>query len=128
MRVLISTGEVSGDVAGALVAKEILRRDPAAHLFGIGGARLQQAGVDIAFSTIHLGTVGVSESLAAIPALFQAIRIIRRRVASDRPDVALLIGNDIFNVILGRWLRARGIPTISWFPPQVWIWRSLGIK
>ena len=125
MRVLISTGEVSGDVAGALVAKEILRRDPAAHLFGIGGARLQQAGVDIAFSTIHLGTVGVSESLAAIPALFQAIRIIRRRVASDRPDVALLIGNDIFNVILGRWLRARGIPTISWFPPQVWIWRSL---
>jgi lipid-A-disaccharide synthase len=125
MRVLISTGEVSGDVAGALVAEELLRQHRGATIFGIGGARLEQAGVDIAFSTIHLGTVGVSESVAAIPGLFRAIRIIRKRVAADRPDVALLIGNDIFNVILGRWLRAKRIRTVSWFPPQVWIWRSL---
>ena len=26
---------------------------------------------------------------------------------------------------LGRWLRGRGVPTLSYFPPQVWIWRSL---
>lgn len=125
MRILISTGEVSGDVAGALAANEILQRDPAARIYGIGGERLEQSGVDIVFSTIHLGTVGVSESFAAIPGLVRAIRAIRRRVAAERPDAALLIGNDIFNVILGRWLRAKGVRTISWFPPQVWIWRSL---
>jgi lipid-A-disaccharide synthase len=28
-------------------------------------------------------------------------------------------------VDLGRWLRSRGVPTISYFPPQVWVWRSL---
>jgi len=33
-----------------------------------------------------------------------------------------LIGNDVFNVLLGRWLRSRGVTTISYFPPQVWIW------
>lgn len=125
MRVLISTGEVSGDVAGSLVAQEIARRDPSARMFGIGGARLEQAGVDLELSTIHLGTVGVSESFAAVPALLQGMARIRRRVSAERPDVALLIGNDIFNVILGRWLRSRGVLTISWFPPQVWIWRSL---
>ncbi len=125
MRVLISTGEVSGDIAGAQVATEIFRREPSARIFGIGGARLAEAGVDLEFSTIHLGTVGVSESFAAVPGLLQAIRKIRRRVSVETPDVALLIGNDIFNVILGRWLRRRGVVTISWFPPQVWIWRSL---
>jgi lipid-A-disaccharide synthase len=125
MRILISTGEVSGDIAGSHAAREILQRVPDARLYGIGGARLAQAGVDLEYSTIHLGTVGVSESLAAVPGLFQAIRRIRRRVAAERPDVALLIGNDLFNVILGRWLRRQGIRTISWFPPQVWIWRSL---
>lgn len=125
MKILISTGEVSGDVAGARLAAEILQRDGSAQMFGIGGAHLADAGVDLEVSTIHLGTVGVSESLAAVPGLLDAIRKIRRRVAIDRPDVAVLIGNDIFNVLLGRWLRGRGVTTVSWFPPQVWIWRSL---
>ena len=125
MKILISTGEVSGDVAGALVAQELFLRRPGARIFGLGGARLEAAGVDLELSTIHLGTVGVSESIAAIPGLFRAIARIRRRVSVERPDAAILIGNDIFNVILGRWLRAKGIPVISWFPPQVWIWRSL---
>ncbi len=48
----------------------------------------------------------------------------RREVRRARPDVAILVANDLFNVVLGRWLRARGIPTLAVFPPQVWIWRA----
>jgi lipid-A-disaccharide synthase len=43
----------------------------------------------------------------------------------DRPDVAVLIGNDLFNAYLGRWLRRRGIRTVAFSPPQVWIWQSV---
>jgi lipid-A-disaccharide synthase len=37
----------------------------------------------------------------------------------------VLIGNDVFNVFLARALRRLGVPTIAYFPPQVWVWRSL---
>jgi lipid-A-disaccharide synthase len=125
LKVFISAGEVSGDVVGALLAAEIWKRTPSARVFGVGGSRMEAAGVTIDFGTNHLGTVGITEPVFAIPAFLRALRRIRARVRRDPPDIAVLIGNDIFNVLLGRWLRARSVPTVSYFPPQVWIWRSL---
>ena len=125
MRILLSAGEVSGDVAGARLAGELLKRQSDATLFGIGGSRMEAAGVEVVFGTNHLGTVGVSESVRTAPGLLRAFAGLRRRVRREPPDAAVLIGNDIFNVLLGRWLRRRGVRTVSYFPPQVWIWRSL---
>jgi lipid-A-disaccharide synthase len=125
VKVFISTGEVSGDLVGARVAAEILALSPHAKIFGVGGRRMAAAGVILDFGTNHLGTVGITEPLTALPALARAFWKIRRRVRTDRPEAALLIGNDVFNVLLGRWLKSRGIPTISYLPPQTWIWRSL---
>ena len=125
MKIFISTGEVSGDLVGARVAAEILARDPDAKIYGVGGRRMAAAGVTLDFGTNHLGTVGITEPLTALPALARAFWKIRRRIRTDRPGAALLIGNDVFNVLLGRWLRSRGIPTVSYLPPQTWIWRSL---
>ena len=125
MKIFISTGEVSGDFVGAGIASEIAVRRPDAEIFGVGGARMAAAGVAIDFGTNHLGTVGITEPIFALPALARALRAIRRRVRSDRPCAALLIGNDVFNVLLGRWFRRQAIPTLSYMPPQTWIWRSL---
>jgi lipid-A-disaccharide synthase len=125
MRLLLSAGEVSGDVAGARLAGELLARRPGASLFGLGGPRMSAAGVDVLRDTNALGTVGVSESFRVVPGLLRAFAALRTRVAEARPDAAVLIANDVFHVALGRWLRARGVPTLSYFPPQVWIWRSL---
>lgn len=125
MRILISTGEVSGDVAGALVATAVRGHRPGAELFGIGGARLAAAGVEILCETNHLGCVGFTETFSAIPALAGAFRGLSREVARRRPEAALLVGNDLFNCLLARWLHRAGVRTVSYFPPQVWLWRSL---
>ena len=125
MRILISTGEVSGDIAGGLVAKSLLVRAPGAELFGIGGSRLAAAGVEILRQTNHLGCVGFTETFSAIPALAGAFRGLSRAVLERRPQAALLIGNDLFNCLLARWLRRAGVRTVCYFPPQVWLWRSL---
>jgi lipid-A-disaccharide synthase len=125
VKIFISTGEVSGDFVGAGIAAEIAARRPAAEIFGVGGSRMAAAGVAIDFGTNHLGTVGITEPIFAIPALTRALGAIRRRVRSDRPSAALLVGNDVFNVLLGRWFRRRRVPTLSYMPPQTWIWRSL---
>ena len=126
LRIFVSTGEVSGDVVGALLARRVLAERPDTVLFGVGGARMREAGVEVDFPTNHLGAVGITEAIAKLPAFLRAVGAIRRRVLSDRPDAAVLIGNDVFNVLLGRWLRWKGIATVSYFPPQVWIWGALG--
>ena len=125
LRIFISAGEVSGDVAAARLARELRERHPDAVLWGVGGARMAAAGIDIVAPTNHLGRVGVTEAFSAVPALLRVFREIRNRLDTQRPDVAVLIANDVFNAIVGRWLRHRGVRTIAWFPPQAWIWRAL---
>lgn len=121
----ISAGEVSGDTAGAGLARAIGERRPDVSIFGIGGSRMAAAGVEIDRVTNHLGAVGVSEAMGTLPTLWGVLKTVRDRIRETRPDVAVLIGNDVFSVFLARRLRARGIPTVSFFPPQAWIWGSL---
>lgn len=125
MRILLSAGEVSGDVAGSRLVRALRARRSDLAFFGLGGPRMAEAGVELLRSTNALGTVGISESFRVIPGLVRAFASLRRRVVDSPPDAAVLIANDVFHVVLGRWLRTRGVPTLSYFPPQVWIWRSL---
>ena len=104
---------------------ELRRRDPRTLFAGTGGARLAAAGVEIIHDTHDIGVVGVTEVAKTAPRVIAAYRAIRRQLRTNRFDVAVLIGNDVFNTFLGRWLRRCGIPTVSYFPPQAWVWRSL---
>jgi lipid-A-disaccharide synthase len=122
-RILLSAGEVSGDAAGARVALEIRRRAPNARLIGVGGQRMREAGVEIEVETSRLASVGISEPFATLPALARMTLALRRQVRDERPHAALLIGFDLFHVAFARWLRRQGIPAISYFPPQIWLWR-----
>ena len=130
MRILLSAGEVSGDVAGARLARELKGRRGEVSLFGLGGPRMASAGVEVLRDTNALGTVGISESFRVVPGLLRAFGTLRSRVAATPPDAAVLIANDVFHVALGRWLRARGVPTLSYvltsFPDEERVWRAAG--
>ena len=123
--IFFSTGEVSGDLAGAGLAEAIRSKRPDIDLQGIGGSRMEKAGVSLLLNSNHLGAVGVSEPLHILPSFFKAFKTILDHVRRHPPRMAVLIGHEVFNVILGRRLRDRGIFTVSYFPPQIWIWKSL---
>lgn len=124
-RIFVSAGEVSGDIVAAKVIEAVRAADPSAVVEGIGGPRMAGAGAALIASATHIGAVGVSEGLATAPAATRIGLAALRHCRAHRPDVALLVANDVFNVIFGRLLRARGIPTVSLFPPQTWIWGSI---
>jgi lipid-A-disaccharide synthase len=123
--ILFSAGEVSGDIVGAQLARALLRRAPSARLYGLGGPRMAEAGVVLTDPVTQVGVVGLTEVVAAVPEALRATRRVRAQVRREPPDVAVLIGNDLFNAWLGRWLRRRGVPTVAFFPPQVWVWESV---
>jgi len=125
IRIFLSAGEVSGDLIGANLASAIQANHPNVVLSGVGGTRMEQAGVRVFFKNNHLGTVGIGEAFDTIPEIFHSFKQIRRHVLMKKPDLAVLIGHDVFHLVLSRWLRAKKIATVSYFPPQVWLWRGI---
>lgn len=125
VQIFLSAGEVSGDLIGADLARAIQATHPNVVLSGVGGTRMEQAGVRVFFKNNHLGTVGIGEAFDTIPEILNSFKHIRRHVLRTKSDLAVLIGNDVFHLVLSRWFRARNIATISYFPPNVWLWRGI---
>ncbi|MCC6355888.1 MAG: lipid-A-disaccharide synthase [Verrucomicrobiae bacterium] len=119
---MLAAGEVSGDVQAAHLARAILAQAPHVRLFGAGGPRMAEAGVDVRIPTSHLGCVGLQESARFARPLYRALGQIKGLIGSEKPDAAVLVDNEGFNLMLARRLNRQGIPVIFYFAPQVWLW------
>ncbi|HRT70353.1 MAG TPA: hypothetical protein P5308_03235, partial [Syntrophales bacterium] len=63
-KVLIVAGEASGDLHGANLVREMKEVDPGIQFYGIGGKRLQEAGVDLVARSSEMAVVGLTEVFA----------------------------------------------------------------
>ena len=75
-KVMIVSGEASGDMHGAKLAESLCAYDAHIELFGIGGEKMRSAGVHIEFDARRLAVVGITEVFAKLeqsrqPSLFQ---------------------------------------------------------
>ncbi len=122
IKIFLAAGEVSGDRQAAYLAEALWKHDPSLHLFGSGGERMRQAGVDLRLTTSHFGSVGFQESLRYLRPLRSVLSELRVMLLDERPDMAVLVDNEGFNGILARFLHKHDIPFAYYFPPQVWFW------
>jgi lipid-A-disaccharide synthase len=129
-KIMLVAGEVSGDRQVALLSRSLKDMDHSLRLFGAGGEKMREAGVDVRVQTSHLGVVGVSEAFRYIRPLREAFHILRETVLAEHPDAVVLVDNEGFNTAFARFVKQEGIPVIFYFPPQVWLWgrwRARGI-
>ncbi|MBI4548318.1 MAG: lipid-A-disaccharide synthase [Ignavibacteriae bacterium] len=122
LKIFIAAGEVSGDRQAAYLAQAILLKNPNVVLFGSGGEKMQEAGVDVRIRTSHLGCVGFQESFRYIKPLREILGDLRLILRDERPDIAVLVDNEGFNGLLANFMHSLEIPFIYYFPPQVWLW------
>ncbi len=125
---LIIAGEVSGDLIGASLVKELKKMDADLNLAGIGGNRMKTAGSELIFHIDQMSFLGFAEVLKHLP----FIRKVRSRIialAEERQiRNAILIDYPGFNLNLAKKLKARGIKIIYYVSPQVWAWGSSRLK
>ena len=117
---MFSAGEVSADVHAVNLAKKLYELDPNLYLFGVGGERLKAAGVDVKYDIIDMSTVGVIEYFRYYLPLRRAGNGIIKMMEEEQPDVVILIDTQGFNIGIAKGAKARGIPTIFYYPPQAW--------
>ena len=106
-RILIVTGEASGDLHGANLAASIRSLRPDAEILGVGGAKLKAAGVSLLQGIEHLdaiGMVGVGQLRAAISKYLTICRFLR----SNSLDAVVLIDNPGLNLRLARAAKRLG--------------------
>ena len=127
MRILIVTGEASGDLHGAHLAKAIMALDPTAELVGIGGPGMRAAGVNLVPGVPQLDVMGLIW-LSGIRAMIQRIRAIRRVLKAEAWDLVVLIDNPGLNFHFARVAKASGRRVLYYIAPQVWAWRPGRMK
>lgn len=118
--IALVAGEHSGDASAAALAEEFRRLSPAVLLWGAGGERMRQSGVELVEDFSWAGAIGILESLKKVPPLLAALARLKKALLERRPSVLVLVDFGAFNIRLGTFAKEQGIPVVYYFPPGSW--------
>ncbi len=127
-RIMIVTGEASGDLHGANLLRAMQSLRPDMTACGMGGRELAACGMEILCDAAKVSVVGIFEVLAHLGDIVAAQRALRRRLRQEPPDLLILIDLPDFNLMLAKQAKRLGIPVFYYISPQVWAWRSGRIR
>jgi lipid-A-disaccharide synthase len=122
------TGEASGDMYGADVARALLQKFPGCTIFGLGGQRMREAGVELVGDIRDTAVMGPLGALLRLPLFYRIFRRLAHRVDDNPPAAAILIDFSGFNLPLAKRIRAAGTPVVYYISPQIWASREGRIK
>ena len=129
MKLLISTGEVSGDLQGSLLINALKtnaeKRKIELEIIALGGERMQEAGAKLISNTSSIGAIGFLEALPYVLPTLNAQSKIDNYLSSSPPDAVVLIDYMGPNIRLGLKVKKKfpNIPIIYYIAPQEWAWR-----
>ena len=115
MRLLISTGEVSGDLQGSFLVKALLeeskRRSIPLEITAVGGVLMKAEGAELIVNTTSIGAVGFWEVLPYLVPTLKSQAKIDSLLIKSPPDVLVLIDYMGPNIRLGNKARSL-IPSL----------------
>jgi len=123
-RVMIVAGELSGDLHGARLIRDLHAVRPDVQLFGIGGDAMREEGVRIEVDAHEMAVLGFFEVLKRYFFFRRVFARMVKLLKAERPDALLLVDYPGFNLRLAKRAHALGIPVLYYISPQVWAWHK----
>lgn len=117
----IVAGEASGDILAAPMMAAIRNAAPSVRFIGVGGPQMLNEGLESLFDIESLSVNGFVEPLRRLPSLIHILVSLIR--AFKEADVVVGVDFNVFNLILERQMKKRGIPTAHYVSPSVYAWR-----
>ena len=121
-KILIVSGEPSGDLHASNLIKDLKSLDPGLEFFGLGGRLSEKAGAEILYDIADLAIIGIVDVVKNGLKIRSAHKKLIERIDAAKPDLAILVDYPGFNLHLAPQLHKRNIPIVYYISPQVWAW------
>ena len=125
MKVLISSGEASGDAYGAALVSEMRRLSAGAteiQVAAIGGKRLAAVCDELVADSSKWGVISIAQTLKILPRVLSKtpgiLAQFRRR--GDTAALAIPIDFGFFNARFARYAKRSGWKVLAFVPPGSW--------
>ena len=132
VRLGIVAGETSGDQLGGGLMRSLTALFAAegrsVEFIGIGGDEMSAAGLESLASFASLSVNGFVEPLRKLPFLLRTLRHVVDQCILRGVDAFIGVDFNVFNLLLERRLRKRGVPTVHYVSPSVYAWRRGRIR
>jgi len=120
--IMIIAGEASGDLHAAHLVKELKSINPHLEIFGIGGKKMKEAGVDVIYDIVELAVVGFIEVLKHLRVFKKVLEKLLILLDARKPDAVILVDYPGFNLRFAKYVKEKNIPVIYYISPQLWAW------
>jgi lipid-A-disaccharide synthase len=136
LNLFICAGEASGDSHGAeiiLALKELLNASDSninLKAWGMGGAKLKEAGLEIIQDSTNLGIIGIADIIKNLLFFIQLEKRLIQELIDRKPQIALFIDYPGLNLRLAKAIK-KHLPNckiIYYVAPQVWAWNEGRLK
>lgn len=110
---MIIAGEISGDLHGSKIMREISLLDSKYVFYGIGGKQMINQGLHAFYDISNFPSVSISHILRNLFTILKIFFDIKKRILKMRPDKVILIDYQIFNLLLAKSIRNSNIQVAS---------------
>lgn len=117
-------GEASGDLLGSHLMEALQQVLPEVRFIGIGGPKMQAAGMQVRFPMEKLAVNGYVEVLKHYREIVGIRNKLRAQFIANPPDLFIGVDAPDFNLGLELALKNHGIPTVHYVSPSIWAWRG----
>ncbi|MBX9692543.1 MAG: lipid-A-disaccharide synthase [Cyanobacteria bacterium] len=127
---LVIVGDVSADRNMAGVIRDLKKQSPELKIWGVGGSRMEEEGVELLYNLKDFTTFGIVEVLKFLPVLARVKKNILAEIETRRPNMVLLVDYGGFNLRMAKEIKLRfpELPIFYFISPQVWASRPWRIK
>jgi len=120
--ILISAGEVSGDIHASHLVRAIKSKRPDINFIGIGGDRMREVGVKTVMDICSVSTVGLVEPIRYLPRIYKAYRALLKLIKTEKPDMFIPVDSQGFHMLVLHKIRKYMFPKVYYISPQEWHW------
>ena len=128
--IYVIAGEVSGDIIGARLIRDIKRlRKHKFSFAGVGGEQMTNEGVQSLFPISEMAVMGIFELVPHVPNLIRRIHETVQDIIAKKPVAVISIDSKAFTMRVAKLIQKKQkesdkeIKLIHMVAPTVWAWR-----
>ncbi len=125
---MIIAGEVSGDLHGSTLVKELKKLNKNLNIYGIGGDRMKSEGMDLVYHINKMAFLGFAEVVKHLPFIKRVQHDLIEIIKEKKIRTIVLIDYPGFNLNFAKKLKALDLNVIYYISPQIWAWGAGRVK